>query len=179
MQFDVEAMKRLSSVLLVGDKLSYWSGLLAALFIVLMVLLVSYEVILRYVFKRAPMVADEFSAYLLVACIFIGLAYTMKEKGHIKVEVVVSRLAPEQAHWLRLFTLIVCLLTVGIFFWESVQLVFHSYDLGRRSQTWLLTPTYLVQIVMPIGFFLFFLQVLAEISKTVRGYPKLGFGSEK
>jgi TRAP-type C4-dicarboxylate transport system permease small subunit len=149
------------------EKLSEYSGRVAGLFVLLMIPLVTFEVIMRYVFNRAPMLADEFSAYFLVATVFIGLAYTMKEKRHIRVEMLTSRLKPRAAKWLRLVTLLVALGVVGILVKETIAFVQFSIRLGLKSESWLMIPSYIPQMVMPVGAVFFFLQIVVEISKTI------------
>jgi len=150
------------------EHLSDVSGWLGSSFIVIMIPLISYEVLMRYVFNNAPMVADEFSAYLLVACVFIGLAYTMKERGHIRVEVVTSRIRPQAANWLKLITLLVASGVAVILFITSFEFVQSSIRLGLKSESWLQVPEYIPKIALPVGFFLFFWQLLVEVGKTIK-----------
>lgn len=57
--------------------------------------LVLAEVVTRYFFNRPLGLADEFGGYALVAITFLGLAYTLKEKAHVRVTMVVDRLPPQ------------------------------------------------------------------------------------
>jgi len=150
------------------EHLSDVSGWLGGSFIVIMIPLISYEVFMRYVFNKAPMVADEFSAYLLVACVFIGLAYTMKEGGHIRVEVVISRIRPQAAKWLRLITLLVALGVTVILFITSFEFLQSSIRLELKSESWLQIPEYIPKMALPVGLFLFFWQLLVEVGKTIK-----------
>ena len=150
------------------EKISGWSGWVSSLFMLLMMPVITYEVIMRYVFDNAPMIADEFGGYFLVAVTFIGLAYTMKEKGHIRVEMVTSKLSARGANWLRLFTLFVALVVTGVLTVETIAFVRFSIRLGLKSESWLMVPSYIPQIVMPIGVFLFFLQIMVETAKTIK-----------
>ena len=80
-------MKRAGRIIdSVSNVLGYFSGWLVAL----MMLLIFFEVFMRYVLNRAPCVADEMSAYMWIALIYIGLAYAWREKGHVRIEFVVN-----------------------------------------------------------------------------------------
>ena len=158
-------IKKTGSVI---ERLSEWTGWIGALFIFIMIPLISYEVFMRYVFNKAPMVADEFSAYLLVGCAFIGLAYTLKEKGHIRVEVVVSRIRTKTAKWLRLFTLLLALAVVVILVNTSFEFVQYSIKFGLKSESWLQVPEYIPKMALPVGFFLLSCQLLVEIGKAIK-----------
>ena len=80
----------------------YFSGWL----VLVMVVLVFVEVFTRYVLNRPLMLADELSAYMLVALCFLGAAYTWKEGAHVRITALVSRLPAKVASWLRLATLL-------------------------------------------------------------------------
>ena len=53
------------------------------------------EVLTRYILRSPLSIAEEMGGYLLVSITFMGLAYTWKEKGHVRVTLIFSRL-PEK-----------------------------------------------------------------------------------
>ncbi len=105
-------MKRAGRIIdSVSNVLGYFSGWLVAL----MMLLIFFEVFMRYVVNQPPMLADEFGAYMLIALSFLGAAYTWREKGHVRITSVVSRLPPKVASYLRVITLVFALaLSLGL-----------------------------------------------------------------
>ena len=143
-------------------------GWLSGLSVILMALLVFVEVISRYLFQDAFMVGDEYSAYLLIWCVFLGLGYTMREGGHIRVTAVAERMSSRGKNRLRLITLIVFSAYVLVFAIYCTKLVFWTHRLGLRSETWIETPQYVIQIIMPIGLFAFLLELLIEIKNALR-----------
>jgi TRAP-type C4-dicarboxylate transport system permease small subunit len=74
------------------------SGHFAGWLIFLMMWLVLIEVVSRYAVRKPLRVSDEFSAYMYVAAVFIGAAYTWKERGHVRIEVLTSRLSTRAAN---------------------------------------------------------------------------------
>ena len=75
------------------EKIAYLGGYFSGWLVPLMMMLVVVDVFMRYVMHQPLMVADEFSAYMLVALSFLGLAYTWREKGHVRIEIFVNRLS--------------------------------------------------------------------------------------
>ena len=73
------------------------SGHLRGWLLVFMVLIVLAEVISRYAMHRPLMIADAISGHILVIIAFMGLAYTWKQRGHIRIRVVVDRVSPRVA----------------------------------------------------------------------------------
>lgn len=149
------------------DKMSELIAWLSKLCIFLMIPLVTYEVVTRYIFGHAAMLADEFGRYLLVGAAFLGLAYTMREGGHIRVMVLVNRLSKKLANRLRLLTLAIVLSMTTILVITAAQMVLRSYTLGLKSPSIWLVPLHFPQLLLLIGSFFFLLQVLAEIFKTL------------
>ena len=88
------------------DKIANFFGFVSGWLVPLMMLLVAVEVFMRYVLHNPAMVADEFSAYMLVALSYLGLAYTWKQGGHVRITLLVSRLPAKAASWIRLIVLI-------------------------------------------------------------------------
>ena len=157
------------------DKLSDYMGYIAGGLIVVMVFLTCYEVLLRYVFHRAPMVADEFGAYMLVWVTFLGLAYTMKKKSHIRVMVLISRFPARITRWLRPFTLAVGLAYAIFLMRFSIDLVVRSYTKDFRATTWIETPTYIPQLIIPIGLGLFAIYLFIEMIRSFRDAIRLAY----
>ena len=93
----------------VVEKVSDIWGYFAGALVLMMMSLVMYESTMRYVVGRSPGVSDEISAYMFIGVVFFGLAYTWKEKGHVRIELLTSRLSTKKARLLRLATLIIAL----------------------------------------------------------------------
>lgn len=70
---------------------------LSAVAIFAMMLLISVDVLSRYLLGNPIMGAVEFTEeYLMVAAVFLALSWTSEQGGHVRVELVVRRLP---AHW--------------------------------------------------------------------------------
>ncbi len=96
-------MKRLGSFI---ARLVNISGHVFGWLVPIMILLILFEVFMRYVVGQPPIIAEEFGAYMLVALSYLGLAYTWREKGHVRITALVDRLPTRVSGWLRLITLV-------------------------------------------------------------------------
>ncbi|MDP2931009.1 MAG: TRAP transporter small permease [Chloroflexota bacterium] len=141
----------------------YFSGWLVPL----MVALITVEVFMRYVLHRPPMIADEFSAYILVAMSYLGAAYAFKEKSQVRITAFVIRLPQRVSSWLRVGTLSLALLfSIGLT-WSSYDFMMASFKYQAKSATWLNFPLQGPQMTIPIGFALLALIQLAEVVKAI------------
>lgn len=155
-------MRKLSRVI---ETLSTVGGYFSGCLVIIMIFLIMFEVFMRYALRCPPIIADEVSAYMYVVLSFIALAYAWKEKAHIRIEVLVSRLPQKLAKWLRLVTLVMALSYAFVASIVAYNFVLESYMRDLRSNTWLRVPLYLPEISLVIGFSLLSLMLIIEIIK--------------
>lgn len=147
-------------------------GLLQAWIVFLLMVMVMLEVLARYVLQSPLSLADEWGGYMLVAITFMGLGYTWKEKGHVRVELVVNLLPRQLRHAMRFFTLILASLFCFPLIVGSFQMLQDSLLFESRSGSWLRTPLVYPQSVILIGSILLLLQFVAEIIKAGISFKK-------
>lgn len=147
------------------DRLSGWCGALCGAILCISLILLLTEIVIRSAFSKTLFITDEYSGYLMSALTFMGLSYTMREKGHIRVTLLQGVLSEKTKIYLDLICFFIGFLTFSfiawqcsLFFWDSV---------ATRSQSMQISETYLAipQVFMPIGSFLLSLQFLSEAAK--------------
>ena len=151
--------------------LSNVSAALAAACVALIIALVFIEVVGRTFIGRSTMIADEMSGYLNVAVVFLGLAYTLKEKGFIRVEIVYRRFrgAMERiARWIIALSSLLYVLVIVIYMTRHVR---YSYTRGILSTNVAETPLWIPQSLIVAGAVVLALQILAYVLDRVRNLP--------
>ena len=157
-------MKQLSNLI---AKLVNVSGRVFGWLVSIMVVLILFEVFMRYVVGQPPIIAEEFSAYMLVALAFLGMAYTWREKGHVRVTALVSRLPTRVSSWLRLITLVFAFAFILALTHSSYNYLAHSFKQGMVSSTYYRTPLQGPQMTILIGFILLALVLMVEIAQAI------------
>jgi len=133
----------------------------------LMMMLVLFEVVMRYIVHQPPIIADEVSAYMLVALSFIAMAYTWKEKGHVRITALVSRLPARVAKWVRLIGLVLALALATMLTHASYVYLVYSFKLHMASSTHLRVPLQVPQMPLLIGFTILTLLLIVETTKAI------------
>lgn len=170
-------MKRLASFVV---RLVDVTGNIFAWFSAVMILLILFEVFMRYVLGRPPIFADEYAVYMLVALSFLGMAYTWQKGGHVRITALADALPKGPAHWLRLVTLIGGFIFTAALVLSSYTFLKDSFELHLKSDTFLRTPLQVPHMTLLIGFSLSLLVLLVEISKAVTGLRRnRGAGEER
>ena len=165
------------------EKLSHGAGYAAGVVLLAIIALTMVEVVSRYVLKNPLILSDELGGYAMVAVSFLGLAFCAQDKGHIRITFIVERVGPGAAGWIRLFTLALGLVFIGIAAWVSWKFLGDSFTRDMRSNSLLRTPLKWPQMAMPIGFTLFALVLLGQLVRAVQrlraGRTADEFGSEE
>lgn len=151
-------LDRLDSLLI---KTGYLSGFLFAV----TAFFITYDVIARkwghIIGIPTTRVTDEISGYILVLAATWGMAYTLRTEGHVRIDV----LLPFMGRKLKSFFDFVAFVLMGFFAlviaWKSWSLVIDSLETDIRSSTYLLTPLYIPQAILAIGFTILTLTSLA------------------
>jgi TRAP-type C4-dicarboxylate transport system permease small subunit len=156
-------MNRFVSVI---ERIADLGGYLSGWLVPLMMMLVVVDVFMRYVMQRPLMVSDEFSAYMLVALSFLGLAYTWREGGHVRIEVLVSHFRGKLYDWVRLIGLILTFIFMIELDRAAYKMIVYALQINLRSSTWLMFPLFWPQLTVFIGFILLTLLVLIDIIRT-------------
>ena len=81
-------------------------------FLIAMMLLTVADVFMRYVLNRPILGSVEITRYLMVSLAFLGLAWCAVVKGHVRVELLISRLSPRAQ---AIFDSITCFFSLFIF----------------------------------------------------------------
>ena len=161
-------MKRLSSI--TQRAINILSGAATGWVVVALMVLILVEVTARYVFLSPLAIADLIAPLMLVVIIFLGLAYTWRENGHIRIILLVNKLPEKVRNKLRLITLIIATLYVPIFIYAGYHIVQSSLRLGLKAEHWIRVPLIWPQLVLPIGFFMLFLFMIIDLIKTIKTF---------
>jgi TRAP-type C4-dicarboxylate transport system permease small subunit len=153
-------MKRLGIFI---DKFCYWSGYLSGWLVPLMMMLVVTDVFMRYVMRQPLMVSDEFSAYMLVALSYLGFAYTWREKGHVRIEILVTRFSPRLYSWVRFVGLVLVLIFMLEMDRAAWKMITYALNINLRSSTWLTFPLFWPQLTVFLGFVMLTLMLIVDI----------------
>jgi TRAP-type C4-dicarboxylate transport system permease small subunit len=157
------------------ESLSDWSARISAAILGLMTLLILVEIVLWNTLEKTTLIADEYSAYGLATIIFLGAGYTLKERGHIRITLVLGFLPPLAARIITCLASAVTTMFMGYLWWYLLEMVRATVRYHSTSGTLTNTPLWIPQTMMLIGAGGFLLQLFGT---TVRTYQAIGTGEE-
>jgi TRAP-type mannitol/chloroaromatic compound transport system permease small subunit len=151
------------------DAVSDRTGRIVGWIAVPMIIALIYEVFARYVFHRPTIWSYEITYMIYGTHFLLGAAYTLRVKGHIRIDLLYMRFSP------RGRALIDTLGYLVIFFPVMIILVIASFDMAKDAfkihEVSQFTPWQPIlwpfKSVICIGFSLLILQGVAEFIRSV------------
>lgn len=128
------------------NRISDFWGRISSILFILLVANVVYDVIMRYAFNDVSIAFQELEWHLFAAVFLLGIPYTIKAGGHVRVDIIYERLSHKAQAVVDiagtlLFLLPFCLLVAyfGVdFAKESFALQETSGDPGGLPYRWLI-----------------------------------------
>ena len=153
------------------DTFSEWAGRLIAWLVVAMVLLVCYDVAMRYLFKSGSVALQELEWHLFSLIFLFGAAYTLKHDEHVRVDVLYQArwMTPKRKAWVNLFGCLFFLIPFCVLvIYSAWPFVMQSYQWGEASpDPGGLPYRWLLKAAIPVGFLLLALQGVALALRSV------------
>lgn len=152
------AARWLRPVARVVNTTNEWLGRILSVGILPIIVLVVYEVVMRYLFRSPTIWNTELVSFLFAGYILLGGGYTLLHNAHVNMDVVYSRLAPRTQAILDVITAGVVFLYCVMLIEQGGRLALETWELGRSSGTDWNPPLFPVQVALPIGAFLMLIQ---------------------
>lgn len=127
------------------------AAILSALSIVVMTSIICIEVVLRGAFGISTLVSAEFAGYLLVGNVFLGMAWTFRDGGFIRVEILPNMLHGRASAMLDFVLALIACLIFCVYTWYLIGFVAQGYRAGTMSVFITRTPLWIPQTAMPVG----------------------------
>ncbi len=138
------------------DCVFIWPGYLAGALYFVLAFFVTYDVLARkwgsYVGLPTTRVTDEISGYLLALAATWGFAFALRTGGHVRIDVTFPYLARGLRTAVDVLAQLLMAVFAGTVAWKIWSLVVDSMQSDARSSTYLLTPLYVPQGILGIGF---------------------------
>ncbi len=139
-------------------------GYFTAFVLVLLVLLVVYDATARYIFSTGSIALQELEWHLFDVIILFGIAYTLRENAHVRVDIFYTSYSEKNKALVNLISSLFFILPfsllivyIGI---DFVELSFSQYE--SSSNPGGLPYRFLVKSLMPLAFVFLTLQALVD-----------------
>jgi TRAP-type mannitol/chloroaromatic compound transport system permease small subunit len=134
-----------------------------------MVLITFLIVVLRYLFDLGWIALQESVSYLHCMLFMLGISWTLKNNGHVRVDIIYQKCQPKRRALLDLLGTILLLMPVSIFiFYSSLDYVANSWSQMEGSrEAGGLPAVFLLKTLIPVAATLLFLQGISLICRAI------------
>lgn len=151
------------------DSLSNRLGLTFAWLSLTMVIVMAVIVILRYLFQIGSIALQESVIYINALIFTFGVAYTLKEQGHVRVDIFYSRLSERSRAWVDLIGTLLFLIPSTVFIvwvcWDYVSVSWRIREGSAESSG--LPFVFLLKSAILVLPSLLLLQGISELAKSL------------
>lgn len=170
-------MRILERFVCVIDSLSDKIGRLVGWLTTLMVLVVFYDTVMRYAFNKGNVALQELEWHLFSIVFLIGAAYTLKQGGHVRVDIIFVNLSEKTKAWIDFLGIFILLIPFSVAVILATQgFIINSWAVREISpDPGGLPARYALKAMIPAGFILLIIQGLSEAAKNfmvIMGYKR-------
>lgn len=147
------------------DKTIKYLGYFTAFILAILVLLVVYDATARYLFSTGSIALQELEWHLFDVVIMLGIAYTMREDSHVRVDIFYASFTPKTKALINMIAALFFILPVSfLIIYIGIDFVAMSFTQHEASSDpGGLKYRFLVKSLMPLAFIFLSLQALKDI----------------
>lgn len=162
-------MKILRLYIKLVDGLNEYIGIFVSWLTTFMVLVVFYDTVMRYAFKKGNVAIQELEWHIFAVVFLIGAAYALKNGSHVRVDIIYTRLSAKTKAWIDLLGSIFFLIPFAVMVIYSTQnFIANSWAVRELSpDPGGLPGRYILKAMIPTGFALLILQGTSQIFKNI------------
>ncbi len=140
-----------------------WIGKGTAWICMFIVVLVAFNVILRYAFRMGPVALQELEWHLMSPIALLGMSYAMRHGDHVRVDILFERFGRKLQRWIDLIAALVTVVVAVVIFKLSLGFVEQAYAIGEGSpDPGGLPHRFRLRAFIPVGFALLAVQAVAQ-----------------
>lgn len=152
----------LRKFVLVMDYVSLQLGRLARLGIFVLIGILLYEVITRYIFNRPSVWTTEMAAMVFGFYFLIGGPFTLMRDGHVRMDVIYSKWSPRTRALVDVITFPLILVYLTTFVVGGIHTVQYALRVNQHSMSQWAPPLAPIEIVTVVGGGLLLMQGLSH-----------------
>jgi len=147
------------------DQFSEFTGSVIAWLVLLMMLVTSLVVLMRYLLNTGSIALQESVIYMHGIVFLLGIAYALKRKAHVRVDILYQNFSRRKQALVDLLGTIFFLMPFAVFVtWVSIDYVSFSWSLRESSpEPGGLPGVFLLKTLIPIMSCTLLLQGLSEL----------------
>ena len=138
-------------------------GVIAGILFMMMALIVTYNVVMRYFVARPPVWAVETTEYIMVYATFLAAAWVLSVDGHVKIDILVMRLSPKNQYLSSVVVSFLGLIACAVLGWFAVESTYNLYTRDVIMMKMMPWPKWILIAPIPLGILLTLVQFIRNL----------------
>jgi TRAP-type mannitol/chloroaromatic compound transport system permease small subunit len=132
------------------------------------VLVMSFNVLLRYIFNTGSVAMQELEWHLMAPICMLGLSYALLKDGHVQVDILYGSFSERWKRFIDLVSAVLVIVVVAFLLKVSIPYVMQSYAISEGSpDPGGLPYRWIVKAMLPAGFVLVLIQSSAAFLRAL------------
>jgi TRAP-type mannitol/chloroaromatic compound transport system permease small subunit len=144
------------------DRMNELIGKAVSFLILVLVVVIVYEIAVRYFFNSPTIWAHEISQMVYGGYVILLGGYLQQRNGHVNVDIIYSRFKPRTRAVIDLFTWLLFFAFCGVLLLKGGEMAWDSFVYRETDPTVFAPPIYPLKMLIPLGAFLLLLQGLVR-----------------
>lgn len=149
------------------EVISDWIGWLAMFLIYIMILVLLYDVFSDKVFGVVQNWTLETAQFTLAAFYFLAGPKTLKDEGHVRLDLIYSRLSGRGKAIIDLITIWLVIFYLGVLLWGGISSLQYSWITNQRLPSLWAPSLVPIKVLMNVCVLLMILQCIAIFLRDV------------
>ncbi len=160
----------LSKILAGIESFIDWSGRTVSWFSLFLVLITFIVVVMRYIFDSGSIALQESTTYLHASIFLVGMAYTLQQDAHVRVDIFYTQFSSQTKAWIDLFGTLFLLLPFMLFIsWISWEYIVDSWSVLEGSrEAGGLPGVFILKSLILVMTSLLSLQALTQVARNIQ-----------
>ena len=146
-----------------------WTGRTVSWLSLILVLVTFTVVVLRYVFDSGSIALQETSSYLHATIFLVGMAYTLQQDAHVRVDIFYTNFSPQTKAWVdlcgALFLLLPFMLFITWISWSYIATSWSVFEGSREAGG--LPGVFILKSLILVMTALLSLQALTQVARNI------------
>ncbi len=141
---------------------------LAAAILVLISVSISLDVVLRYTINNPLKWVFEGTEYAMLFITFLAATFVLQKDEHVRLDLALNALGPRLRTGINAFTSLVMAAVCLVLAWSSTKYTIYLFQHDVTLIKYYTIPKFVIYFIIPVGFFLLFIQSLKRTYQYLR-----------
>ena len=151
------------------DRIIDFMALLAGILLVIAVLIVCWEIAMRYFFRQPLVWMVEVCEYILFSIAFLGAPWLLKKGGHVRVDIVTEHLSSRMQRYMRRIAMASGVIVSAIVCYFSFATALECYTTGVLVTKTINVPKHYFLFLICLGYLLLLCEFARQLFHDLKG----------